>query len=634
MAGDPIADALAALGKDDLLLGIPDRSFPGDADDDTGAGAPDSRAGRRFLAWVKAIGFTGVQLAPQGETSAGNASPYDGTVFSRGRLSLAVARLAEPERGLLSRAAVEALVAGCPDGDPERVRYRYALAAHGVALVAAHAAFVARSAARDPGMASLAAGLAAFRARAAGWLEHDALYEALRVVHGGAEWPEWPTGDDRDAFAGPEGDADAPTPPGADPLAAARATHAGAIARYAFAQYVLHEQHRAVRQYARDLGLALWGDLQVGLAHRDVWARRRLFLDGYLLGAPPSRTTPEGQPWGYPVLDPGDPGSREGFVTARLEKMFQEYDGVRVDHPHGLVCPWVYRAGTGNDGAAVRRGARLFESPDLPDHPALGAFAIARRAQLNPTAVRWADDWVASLDPAQVERYACLVDAAVAAARRHGRGPRALACEVLSTCPLPLGRVLARHGLGRFRVTQKADLHDPQDVYRSENAAPADWVMIGTHDTPPIWELATTWERNGTLGEHAAYLAWRLAPAAEREGLERRLAASPALLVQAQLADLLASPARHVMVFFSDAFGLRERYNEPGAITDRNWTLRLAPDHRERYRRLLAHDGALNLPLALALALRARGDGGDDRRTLLARLDAEAERWRRGDLPG
>ena len=29
----------------------------------------------------------------------------------------------------------------------------------------------------------------------------------------------------------------------------------------------------------------------------------------------------------------------DGSVAARLDKMFTEYDGVRIDHPHGLVCP-------------------------------------------------------------------------------------------------------------------------------------------------------------------------------------------------------------------------------------------------------------------------------------------------------
>src|SRR5882672_5207674 len=94
-------DARALLEVDTLLLGIPDRSFPSAADADTGAGAPDAPAGRRFLDRVRALGFTGIQLAPQGDTSADDASPYDGTLFARGRIALAAGRLAEEHWGAL-----------------------------------------------------------------------------------------------------------------------------------------------------------------------------------------------------------------------------------------------------------------------------------------------------------------------------------------------------------------------------------------------------------------------------------------------------------------------------------------------------------------------------------------------------
>jgi 4-alpha-glucanotransferase len=184
-------------------------------------------------------------------------------------------------------------------------------------------------------------------------------------------------------------------------------------------------------------------------------------------------------------------------------------------------------------------------------------------------------------------------------------------------------------------VTQKARPDDPRDGYRTEHARPEDWVMVGTHDTPPIWTVVETWRRTGRLAERAAYLAAHLVPdAAARAAFAARLAASPGLLVHAEFADLLASPARQVAVFFVDAFGFREPYNRPGTIDAGNWTLRLAPDHVDRYRARLHDDMALNLPLALAIALGARGAPvGGDRAALALRLEHAAEGWRRGDLP-
>jgi 4-alpha-glucanotransferase len=205
-------------------------------------------------------------------------------------------------------------------------------------------------------------------------------------------------------------------------------------------------------------------------------------------------------------------------------------------------------------------------------------------------------------------------------------------CEVLSTLPTPLARVLAAHGLGRFRVTQKAVLSDPHDVYRSENARPEDWVMVGTHDTRPIWEVAEEWERRGDVRARAEYLAWRLAPSpSRRETLARSLAADVGLLVHAQFADLFASAARNVMVFFTDVFGMHESYNVPGTVGPENWSVRVPPAYADLHAERLRRDRALNLPLALAMALRARGATGEALHDLLRGLDAAASALRTGE---
>jgi 4-alpha-glucanotransferase len=258
----------------------------------------------------------------------------------------------------------------------------------------------------------------------------------------------------------------------------------------------------------------------------------------------------------------------------------------------------------------VQGGARLFSSPDLTEHPELAGYAIVEPAQLHREAgvPRYADHWVKSLTPEQVHRYAALFDTIVTSARRHGRDLCDLLCEVLSTQPYPLRRVVERYGLGRFRVTQKANLADPADVYRGENAAPEDWVMVGNHDTPPIWWVAEQWCKAGSVRAQADYLAGRLHPEEEgREDFARRLAEEPGLLVQAKFADLFASRARNVMVFFADLLGLHETYNEPGTFNERNWTLRVPEEYGRDYGEKLARDAALNLPRVLALALRAGG---------------------------
>jgi hypothetical protein len=105
----------------------------------------------------------------------------------------------------------------------------------------------------------------------------------------------------------------------------------------------------------------------------------------------------------------------------------------------------------------------------------------------------------------------------------------------------------------------------------------------------------------------------------------------PAFLAQAQFADLFAGPARNVMIFFSDLFGIREIYNRPGTVSEENWNLRLPRHYRSVYLERVAVDRAANLPLALSLALRARGETPLGS-TLVGRLERLAEALRRGGV--
>ncbi len=222
------------------------------------------------------------------------------------------------------------------------------------------------------------------------------------------------------------------------------------------------------------------------------------------MGAPPSRTNPRGQPWNYPVFDPYHyfvesgrkdgrtrrPGAVVNYVKQRMEKIVDEFDGLRLDHPHGLICPWVYRAGREDPFIAVQNGARLFASPMLTDHQMLRQYAIVRQDQLNLDKPRYDDNWVAELEDQQVDRYAQLFAVGMEIAKNKWGTFETIACEILSTQPYPIKRVMERYGLGRFRITQKADLNNDLDVYRSENARPEDWLMLGNHDTASIRQVA------------------------------------------------------------------------------------------------------------------------------------------------
>lgn len=623
-----ITDALTLLGKDRLVLAIHDSSFPAVAGEDIGRGSPYGYGGQGLLRFARGLGFDGIQFGPQGQTSRDDPSPYDGTLFSRNILSIDWASVTRDPLfvGLLDPQHLNRMVQGNTGSDGHRTAYRYAYDACHQALDAMY-----RRLEQQPSEI-LAAELDAFTAHHKEWLFADALYHALAVEFGGLHQRDWPVTNEectsRDLYRhSPEKNA----------ACAARQTnleshHRYAMARYRLGQFIVHRQHAGFRKLANELGVRMYGDLQVGLSPCDLWSRGDIYLSNYYMGAPPSRTNPDGQSWNYGVLDPeqyydqeGKPGPVLKFMAARIGKMLEEFDGLRVDHPHGLVCPWVYSADDPDPLHAVQHGARLFSSPNLPDHPELARYAIIREEQLNWQLPRHDDNWVRTLEPAQIDRYATLLDNLVESVLTRGGTVEDVLCEILSTQPYPLAQVIQRHGLDRFRVTQKANLDNPADVYRSENALPEDWIMVGNHDTQPIWRLARSWEQTGENLRQAEYLARRLQPEGNVESLVRELSADRRKLVHAKFADLFISPARHVMIFFADLLGLEEVYNTPGTVSEENWSLRVPPDYAQTYSAARRKRDALNLPWVLALALKQRG--GEFSRTnagLIARLEQSA----------
>ena len=552
---ESLANLKKQLGIKRLVLQIHDLSFPSRPDEDTGRGSPYSQGARAFLQFAQKLGFDGLQLGPQGQTDRGNPCPYDGRLFVHDFLSIALRPLVKDPywEGLLAEDTVRRIVDGRPSGT-QRTHHQYAWDEISAALDEVWQTFRARGGKDSP----LDHDLAKFRDKNADWLEFTA----------------------KDA----------------DP------------ARHSFVQFVLRQQHRQLHAEFPDLNF--YGDLQIGISREDSRLAAELFHPDYLMGAPPSRTNPEGQPWGYAVFHPDQirSGAAKESLRNRVRRMLDGLDGIRVDHPHGLICPWVYRKDTADPGEAVRSGARLYESPNLADHPALAEFAIARPDQIDESKERYAGDRTRELDDDQVDRYSALFDVVVEVIRELGGDPESnLACEVLSTLPYPLARVMQRHGLGRFRVVQKAKLDDPSDVYRIEQAQPADWIMLGNHDTPPIWLLTRGW-CGGTQGvAWAEYLADRLwIPASERTGFVKQTSENPGELTHAIFAAMLASQAGHVSVFFSDLLGLTGLYNRPGVVNDTNWRLRVPANFARHYQARRMERTVLDIPACLQMAVAAR----------------------------
>ncbi len=588
---------------DCLAFQIHSPSFPGRDDEDLGRGSPYSYAADEFLAHIASLGFDTIQLGPMGMTSRSNPSPYDATIFSRNPLDLPLLRLVD--EGRLSRRAFQWLHNTMKHETRARVRNEQAFDNYAIAIreVVANASDSDHDSAR------------AFLGTHASWLVPDCLYDLLCREYDGRAWYGWggcEQGEfDQRLFAPRPGEGELAR----ERLQALEHRFEREILEYSLVQWLIAEQHRMFRERLKQWNLSVYGDLQVGLSLRDHWASQKLFLKGYRVGAPPSRTNPAGQPWGYAVLDPRQMGTLEKpgpallFVQARIRKVYQECDGLRIDHPHGWIDPWVYRSNVEDPFDAVQHGARLFSSPDDPLHPELHSLAIARPEQLDRGQLPFADARVQTLDASQVKAYALQLDAITQIQTEFGRSDSPIACEVLSTLPNQVGQAIARHHLGRFRVAQKIKHQDPTDSYRLEHARPEDWVMLGTHDTPPIWELADQWSVSQMGREWEAYLTSMLAPLV-RAQRNAPIANDASSLVHALFTAMLVCDARHVVVFFPDLFGMRQRYNEPGVVQQENWSLRVPDNFKWELEERVASGKALSVSQCMHWALMSRENSG------------------------
>jgi len=151
----------------------------------------------------------------------------------------------------------------------------------------------------------------------------------------------------------------------------------------AFEQYLFALEWTALKRYANDRGVYLFGDLPFYVDQNsvEVWWNRELFAldaDGKpreVAGVPPDYFSEDGQLWGNPLYD-WDAMQRRGFDwwLVRLETQLERFDLVRIDHFRALESYWAVPAGakTARGGEWRKgRGAELLtalraKAGDLP----------------------------------------------------------------------------------------------------------------------------------------------------------------------------------------------------------------------------------------------------------------------------
>lgn len=191
------------------------------------------------------------------------------------------------------------------------------------------------------------------------WLNDFALFMALRNEHNQLCWNQWP-----------------------EPL---KQRHETAIREATlrlkseidiikFEQYIFFRQWMALKTYANQHGILLFGDIPIFVSYdsADVWANREIFklnAEGEMLvvaGVPPDYFSETGQRWGNPHYD-WDNLQQTGFQwwIDRMQTQIEQFDILRIDHFRGLEAAWEIPANepTAQTGEWVKApGAALLDA--------------------------------------------------------------------------------------------------------------------------------------------------------------------------------------------------------------------------------------------------------------------------------
>ncbi len=613
-----VSDALKVLGKKHMALICHGVSFPSLDGENTGFGTYNSNAAKKLFEFVGGI-FNVIQLGPNGKTKSSDPSPYTGTVFSQNPLFVDLKSLTENKwHKLLSVETFNKIVESNPKKGENRAAYSYAIEAYKEAFDEIYKNYLKLN---DKNFKKE---FDNFKKENAYWLDTDALYEALSIENNSEYWPKWKCELDKNLFyKADKKEAD-------KRIDEINKKYKDVIEEYKLIQFILAKQGQETKEYTKKNGLKMIADRQVAFSDRDCWAYQSLFLDGWSLGCPPDYFSKDGQAWDFNVMDPeklfnpdGSLGKGGELLKKLYLKMFKENPGgVRIDHTVGLIDPWVYKKGC---KPKVAEGAgRLYSSPN---HPELSKYSIISNEDTDPNFKPDEEKWVRNLSDEQIKLYGRMIEKIVIqSAIEAGLDKSAIVAEDLGTLTNPVVKVMEKYELAGMKLVQFVIATEPDHPYRCKNIVPNSWAMTGTHDNRPIRLWAKDMINTEADTPHVNNLMADLYCEFDGQDMIRhKLYTDDKFLAFSKLVEVFASRAENIQIFFTDFFGIQDTYNVPGTSGDKNWSLRIPDNFEEVYYNNLQNFEALNLPLALSYAIKARGrEFANQNRELLEKLESLA----------
>ena len=370
-----------------------------------------------------------------------------------------------------------------------------------------------------------------------------------------------------------------------------------------FKQWLLEREIKKSNKSDLDLGISVIADTPIAFTPSEVWQNQDIFLKDLRLGCPPDFYCKDGHPWGFAVLDPAKIFNKDGtlgkggdFLKKRYEAIFETSPGgVRIDHLIGLIDPYVYQ----KDATKMtdENSGRLHSSPHRPFLSKYSKFKDSDFTNIFEKII-------------------------FPAAAKYGVSKSDIICEDLGELTPPARMVIEKLGLTGMSVVQYG--------YSGADAPARNVIMLGSHDNKSYIEFTKD------LYEGAKILGWRrdhfmhkthilgsdtAVPGEDVQQHREYIRRKETNFLAASFAELFTSKAKKVQIFFTDFFGIGKTYNVPGGKQG-CWELRLPENWESLYYDNLKKGLAINLPEAIARAIRQKGvDFSGQHKNLLRKLD-------------
>lgn len=184
-----------------------------------------------------------------------------------------------------------------------------------------------------------------------GWLFDYALFMSVKALFDNKPWTEW---EDEEIRLHKE-----------EAVSKYSEKLSDDILFYEYLQYLFFKQWDALKEYAKEKGIGIIGDIPiyVALDSADVWSDPKQFkldeknLPKDVAGVPPDYFSEDGQLWGNPLYD-WDFMKADGFGwwIRRIEGAAKLYDVIRIDHFRGFESFWAvpYGSTTAKNGKWVK----------------------------------------------------------------------------------------------------------------------------------------------------------------------------------------------------------------------------------------------------------------------------------------